>query len=190
MNNQAISIREVLNKDSYIIPIYQRNYEWDKPQIARLIEDINSIRENEQYYLGTLVTFKRNDGYYELVDGQQRHTTLNLIKAVLGENEYFNLNFQARSECQLFFKELSKNIENISTNEKTQNLERGLSIIKDVFYEMFGEDEHKRSIFKNNFLDKTFIFRTELPKDTELNHYFEIMNNRGEQLEKHEILKA
>ena len=37
MNNQAISIREVLNKDSYIIPIYQRNYEWDKPQIARLI---------------------------------------------------------------------------------------------------------------------------------------------------------
>jgi len=151
MNNQAISIREVLNKDSYIIPIYQRNYEWDKPQIARLIEDINSIRENEQYYLGTLVTFKRNDGYYELVDGQQRHTTLNLIKAVLSENEYFNLNFQARSECQLFFKELSKNIENISTNEKTQNLERGLSIIKDVFYEMFGEDEHKRSIFKNNF---------------------------------------
>jgi hypothetical protein len=190
MNNQAISIKEVLSKDSYIIPIYQRNYEWDKPQIARLIEDINSIKENEQYYLGTLVTFKRSDGSYELVDGQQRHTTLNLIKAVLGEKDNFNLNFQARSECKLFFKELSNGIEKISPNEKTQNLERGISIIKDVLYEIFGQDDSKRAIFKDKFLYQTFIFRTELPKDTELNHYFEIMNNRGEQLEKHEILKA
>ena len=34
------------------------------------------------------------------------------------------------------------------------------------------------------------IIRTEVPKDTDLNHYFEIMNTRGEQLEKHEIIKA
>ena len=34
------------------------------------------------------------------------------------------------------------------------------------------------------------ILHIEVPKDTDLNHYFEIMNNRGEQLEKHEILKA
>ncbi len=34
------------------------------------------------------------------------------------------------------------------------------------------------------------ILRTEVPEDTDLNHYFEIMNNRGEQLEKHEVLKA
>ena len=40
------------------------------------------------------------------------------------------------------------------------------------------------------FLKKVEIIRTEVPKDTDLNHYFEIMNTRGEQLEKHEILKA
>ena len=34
------------------------------------------------------------------------------------------------------------------------------------------------------------IIRTEVPEDTDLNHYFEIMNTRGEQLEKHEIIKA
>ncbi|HHE8782031.1 TPA: HNH endonuclease family protein, partial [Haemophilus influenzae] len=39
-------------------------------------------------------------------------------------------------------------------------------------------------------LEKVEIIRTEVPKDTDLNHYFEIMNIRGEQLEKHEILKA
>lgn len=190
MNNKAISIKDILSKDTYVIPIYQRNYEWDRLQIARLIEDINSIGNDEQYYLGTLVTFRRNDGSYELVDGQQRHTTLNLIKAVLGERDKFNLDFQARTECRLFFKELSKDIDRISYNEKTQNLERGISIIKDIIYETFGTDEEKKTIFKNKFFDHTFIFRTELPKETELNHYFEIMNNRGEQLEKHEILKA
>lgn len=82
---KAITIKEVLSNDSYIIPIYQRNYEWEQPQIERLIRDIDNI-ENERYYLGTLVTFKRDDGSYELVDGQQRHTTLNLIKFVFDKN--------------------------------------------------------------------------------------------------------
>ncbi|MCV5917073.1 hypothetical protein OFN60_26960, partial [Escherichia coli] len=34
------------------------------------------------------------------------------------------------------------------------------------------------------------ISRIEVPKDTDLNHFFEAMNNRGEQLEKHEVIKA
>ena len=39
-------------------------------------------------------------------------------------------------------------------------------------------------------LEQVHVVRTELPSDTDLNHYFEIMNSRGEQLEKHEIVKA
>ena len=39
-------------------------------------------------------------------------------------------------------------------------------------------------------LDHVQIVLTELPPDTDLNHYFEVMNTRGEQLEKHEIVKA
>ena len=188
---EAITIEEVLSNDSYIIPIYQRNYEWEQPQIERLIRDINSIGENERYYLGTLVTFKRNDGSYELVDGQQRHTTLNLIKAVLDKKTLFNLKFQARSECQLFFEKLSKDgIEKSPpTILKTHNLKQGIEIIESVFNEIFLTDKDKET-FRDKFFKQTCIFRTELPKETELNHYFEIMNNRGEQLEKHEILKA
>ena len=44
--------------------------------------------------------------------------------------------------------------------------------------------------FVKFLLDKVEIIRTEVPEGTDLNHYFEIMNTRGEQLEKHEILKA
>ena len=184
---KAITIKEVLSNDSYIIPIYQRNYEWEQPQIERLIRDINSIGKNEQYYLGTLVTFRRDDSSYELVDGQQRHTTLNLIKAVLDKKTSFNLNFQARSECELFFRELSKGIDSLPEIPETKNikLRQGIEIIKSVL-----NDIEDKEAFRNKFLQQTHIFRTELPKETELNHYFEIMNNRGEQLEKHEILKA
>lgn len=185
---EAITIEKVLNEDTYIIPIYQRNYEWEQPQIERLIRDINSIGENERYYLGTLVTFRRDDSSYELVDGQQRHTTLNLIKAVLEKEISFNLNFQARSECRQFFNELSEG-KSLPEIPKTQNLKQGIEIIKSIFNDILYTDEDKET-FRKKFFGQTYIFRTELPKETELNHYFEIMNNRGEQLEKHEILKA
>ena len=185
---EAITIEKVLNEDTYIIPIYQRNYEWEQPQIERLIRDINSIGENERYYLGTLVTFRRDDSSYELVDGQQRHTTLNLIKAILEKEISFNLNFQARSECRQFFNELSEG-KSLPEIPKTQNLKQGIEIIKSIFNDILSTDEDKET-FRKKFFEQTYIFRTELPKETELNHYFEIMNNRGEQLEKHEILKA
>ncbi|WP_455000543.1 DUF262 domain-containing protein [Capnocytophaga leadbetteri] len=183
---EALAIEKILNGDNtYVIPIYQRNYEWEQPQIARLIGDINSIRGDGSYYLGTLVTFKRDDGSYELVDGQQRHTTLNLIKSVLDKKTSFNLKFQARSECDQFFRELSEATKGLPQIPKTQNLKQGVEIIESVL-----NDIEDKEAFRKKFFKQTYIFRTELPKETELNHYFEIMNNRGEQLEKHEILKA
>jgi len=44
--------------------------------------------------------------------------------------------------------------------------------------------------FCDYLFQKVLILRVPVPEDTDLNHYFEIMNSRGEQLEKHEILKA
>lgn len=44
--------------------------------------------------------------------------------------------------------------------------------------------------FKEYFLNRVHIIHYRVPKDVDLNHYFEVMNSRGEQLEKHEIVKA
>lgn len=119
MQNQkkdAVSIEVILSEDQYVVPIYQRNYEWEKEQISKLILDIYNSENN--YYLGTLVTFQNLESQFELIDGQQRHTTLNLIKFFLKEKfendlkeyknfekcfEKSNLHFQARNECALFF---------------------------------------------------------------------------------------
>ena len=53
-----------------------------------------------------------------------------------------------------------------------------------------GEKKADIDAFKEYFLNKVHIIHYRVPKDVDLNHYFEVMNSRGEQLEKHEIVKA
>lgn len=51
-----------------------------------------------------------------------------------------------------------------------------------------GKEEVDR--FTNYFLNNVHIIHYQVPRDVDLNHYFEVMNSRGKQLEKHEIVKA
>ena len=63
----------------YVIPRYQRAYAWEDKEIEQLIDDINdSIGD---YYIGSLVVakVKGREERYEVVDGQQRLTTLYLL---------------------------------------------------------------------------------------------------------------
>ena len=75
---EVININNVFN-DEYIIPIYQRKYAWENKEIEQLLEDI--INAEGDYYLGTLIVNKQNNGKYEVIDGQQRLTTLYLLRA-------------------------------------------------------------------------------------------------------------
>ncbi len=57
---------------TYVIPIYQRNYAWERDEICALIKDIHDSMEMGKpvYYIGTLVTYKRDEDKYEVIDGQ------------------------------------------------------------------------------------------------------------------------
>ena len=70
----------------YKIPIYQRNYAWGEDEITALVKDVYDSLSNDSgspYYIGTLVTYKRGDSEYEVIDGQQRLTTIYLILKAL-----------------------------------------------------------------------------------------------------------
>lgn len=58
---------------TYKIPIYQRNYAWERDEIFALIKDIHDsmVIDKPVYYIGTLVTFKRDENVFEVIDGQQ-----------------------------------------------------------------------------------------------------------------------
>ncbi|MEF1342240.1 hypothetical protein REH81_36750, partial [Vibrio rotiferianus] len=64
------------------------------------------------------------------------------------------------------------------------------NIIKRYFKVKGLKTPDKLKAFSQYLLNNVMILRVVVPESTDLNHYFEIMNNRGEQLEKHEVLKA
>ena len=78
------------NKDSlYKIPQYQRPYKWEDEQVYKLWDDIYEAWEIEEpnYFLGSIITAKPRDdeksAYVDVVDGQQRLTTLMILFCVL-----------------------------------------------------------------------------------------------------------
>ena len=73
-------------KNFYVVPDYQREYVWEERQVNQLLSDVFDEfdnNHNKEYFIGSTVVFKDNNGSYELIDGQQRTTTLFLIICAL-----------------------------------------------------------------------------------------------------------
>lgn len=214
---EQLSVRELFNNDvQYVIPIYQRNYAWGATEIEQLIQDIcdaaglithtdkAASAKQEKYYLGSLVVYERtNHAYqtnvvYETIDGQQRHTTLTILLAylkrrkVLSEDKLqgldINLTFDSRPKSSRALDDIYKGTNNAGAEEP--NMHAAFNIMQRYFKTKGLDAEAKTQQFFEYLLDNVTILKVVVPPHTDLNHYFEIMNNRGEQLEKHEVLKA
>ena len=170
----------------YKIPIYQRNYAWEREEINALIKDVYDSLEKSVYYIGTLVTYKRDENIFEVIDGQQRLTTIYIILKALGIETIPNtLTYSARKVSASTIEKMPKFGE-----EKDEGISNGFYYAVDALNEIVGDKKTDIDAFKNFFLNKVHIIHYRVPKDVDLNHYFEVMNSRGEQLEKHEIVKA
>ena len=192
----SLSVNRLLNEDTYAIPLYQRNFAWTYDEIEQLLNDVaDAFQENRDnyYYIGTLVVNKEKD-IFKIIDGQQRTTALNLIALALKHEFGFdrlkavNLTFPARRKS-------NENIQKLFINEKISEddeneLTRGYRHAKDALKKVLGERQLEPQPFVDYLFNKVIIFRSILPKDLDLNLYFERFNSRGEQLEAHEILKA
>ena len=170
----------------YKIPIYQRNYAWEREEIRALINDVYDSMTKSVYYIGTLVTYKRDENIYEVIDGQQRLTTIYIILKALGIETIGNhLTYSARKISATTIEKMPK-----FSEEKDQGIVDGFNYAKEALKDIVGEKKADIEAFQDFFLNKVHIIHYRVPKDMDLNHYFEVMNSRGEQLEKHEIIKA
>ena len=181
----------------YVIPRYQRAYAWEDKEIVQLIDDIND--STGDYYIGSLVVakVKGKEETYEVVDGQQRLTTLYLLlhylvscgglEGEVGKTLSFdcrpNSNYTLVHIQDLLSKEkpLADDMDRIE-----QSILNGLKVIEQKF--TVGDVIDVEAFIKR--LESVILYRIEVPEHTDLNRYFEIMNTRGEQLEQHDILKA
>ena len=182
--------KNIFTNEHYIVPLYQRGYAWEEKHIVQLIDDIMDVPNDSQYYIGSLIVHRRNDAY-EVIDGQQRLTTLFLLLNYLEEihnKEHVALRFDCRAKSNYTLEHINEIVSEtshvlIDDSNIQQELLSGYNIIRDKLKSI---DIKK---LKNN-LCKTVLYRIEVPKHTDLNHYFEIMNTRGEQLEQSDVLKA
>ncbi len=172
----------------YVIPLYQRAFAWEEKQLIQLVEDIKDTSDGVNYYIGSLVV-SRNGDKFEVVDGQQRLTSLYLLLSCLGKNLKCTLTFACRDKSNYTLKKVHELLDEERSNYDIERIEpgihQGIRILKE---KIVKENTVPEDLLSK--LEHVVIYRIEVPENTDLNRYFEIMNTRGEQLEQHDILKA
>ncbi len=209
---ELLSIDELFGCNSnYTIPVYQRNYAWQYLQIEQLISDIqDSVNINaNSYFIGNLVvTLKISDSNateknFEVIDGQQRLTTLYLLLTFLekeGDNPYAHhkgrLQYESRARASETLRRIGQDAsvpagqQQDSLPTEDSGIHEGFKVIQQVMQHETLRDKEARGQFADFLRTKVTVVRASLPPQTDLNRYFEIMNTRGRQLNQVDIVKA
>ena len=208
------SPNEIVKNDiRFRIPLYQRPYTWTEKQVKQLLNDLWSSFEQPKdtpykdtpYYIGIMNISQTDydDSTFDLIDGQQRLTTLSVMALVICELEHMKdlniedkdydkgwskfcgrIDFYGREKDKLF-------LEDGLTKENTnKNLINAKSVIESFFK---GKDKKDKEDFALYVYNYASFFLSVIPQDytiIEKNKQFIRMNNRGKQLELVDILKV
>ena len=120
-----LELREInkLIKERFFIPTYQRGYRWDERQVSELLEDVHEfmqtgrVQDGEYYCLQPVVVKKREDEKYEVIDGQQRLTTIFIIQKFLMKRTY-QIEYASRAGS----KDYLENINNQADGQSEKSL--------------------------------------------------------------------
>ena len=221
--SKLMSLAQIIDeKRLFNIPIYQRLYVWGSDQIKVLLDDLVSAcnADKDVFYLGSTLVIEQGrteSGHplLDLIDGQQRFTTLWLLSVVierllsssknsersqnplscflyaqLGNSREPRIRFAIRPEVSRFFAALLDG-RAASDEQKAAALSYAMQVMEGYFTHR-TDDTHRIDLVKlGTFIrDRVQLVLTLVPANTDLNKLFEVINNRGVQLQHHEILKA
>jgi uncharacterized protein with ParB-like and HNH nuclease domain len=170
---KVIKLNE-LSIQKLTIPVYQRPYKWTEKNVIQLLEDVFEyvIVKNKIYRIGNIILHSEN-ATNNVVDGQQRLTTISLIMIIL-ESSFYGLLLKEK-----FKHTISKN-----------NIVYNYRIINQWINTKFGNDNSKKADFKTKILSKCeFVLFTVFHQD-EAFQLFDSQNARGKALEPYDLLKA
>lgn len=136
-------------KGNFFVPDYQRGYRWGENEVKQLLDDIyeNSQKKEscaKNYYLQPIVVKTIREGNYELIDGQQRLTTLYLILSCIKEmlpKTFLNyeITYQTREDTCDFLKK-------IDVNKKEENIDFFfIANAYSTIYKWFGLDNEENN---------------------------------------------
>jgi uncharacterized protein with ParB-like and HNH nuclease domain len=185
------SIKELLERDQYQVPRYQRNYAWTEEHIKQLVDDVldSAVAQNgspKPYYIGTLVVYPRQRPSgtiaYEVIDGQQRLTTLTLLASYLTYAERsnaekadywysdINLDFESRKRSTETLKaahngSFHDNGKKIKTfKDYTEEIVDAYEIIQRIVPERCNERKVEEQAFSSYLFNYVKICRVDVPK--------------------------
>ena len=123
------SVRDIIDKKiNFNVPAYQRGYRWDERNVEDLLDDllefVQDLNSGKFYCLQPLVVKKTGVNRYNVIDGQQRLTTIFIILKYLeklledenGIKEIYTINYETREGSQEFLKNISKPQEDSNKN--------------------------------------------------------------------------
>ncbi len=219
-NNKSLKTIAELEGDTFIVKPYQRGYKWEKQQVRDLLNDIwdfkAEINENNKkvYCLQPIVVLKEKEHRYELIDGQQRITTIYIILSYLGGCNYC-IEYETRSESHEFLEnKIRKDNQTLLDYKDTNSVKAWESFIKnnsfsdnmDIYHfvcayceidKWFNEDnnEHEKDKFKELLLNQVGVlwyepWNEEDKKSGDVNKIFRNVNSGKIPLTNAELIKA
>lgn len=223
LNSMLYSLAKLTNERPhwrFNVPIYQRLYVWGADQVQTLLNDlINAFERHESlFYLGGVLMVEQSapnadevpsERVFDLIDGQQRFTTLWMISHAwrhalepfltvpAGQTTESRLRFAIRPEVNRMIDAWANQDATFIESDEAglERMGQAVECMKQAFSARAQAASGAAKTIDWNRLT-TFVFDkvkfvvTEVPRETDLNKLFEVINNRGVQLQHHEILKA
>ena len=206
VKSDLYNLQKIIDAEfSFNIPIYQRLYVWTDEQVKTLFEDLYSAwrSKKDMYYVGGVITVpnEQQRNLYDLVDGQQRFTTLWLLSNELKGDllsftnigKVLRLKFSIRENVENYFNNIGvkskKNSEGNNEFGDLVKISKARKLLRTLIDENLKSGNELKE-FTQFVLRNVKLVISQVPVNTDLNKLFETLNNRGEQLQQHEILKA
>ena len=149
----------------YNMPIYQRPYAWDKERVEQLWYDIleaykNNLQDKEidkNYFLGSVVVVDK-DKYQDVVDGQQRLTTLTILFCTLRDMQLFNDEDDEYYLIQESIAKRNKKRLTLTTHSNNQ------ALFEETIINGIDFNKSKKELKENRFLQTAYYFKNLISK--------------------------
>ncbi|WOV90266.1 MAG: DUF262 domain-containing protein [Candidatus Zeuxoniibacter abyssi] len=211
------SVSEIFgNKNSfYKIPNYQRPYNWESEQVEQMWDDLYEAYKGddiENYFLGSIIVTPSEDGYFDVIDGQQRITTLiilfccaanatsmspstveevkDAVQASVGKKIRLKLITEINQQIH-FEQEIVNNndLHNIRANKRIRKDNKYINTAI-IFNEKIKKINNELEGFIRYILDKTTLIKIHCTNKSFAIKLFQVLNDRGLDLTQADLVKS